>query len=99
MDRSTQALRTLAVITIILCIATVLYQMSLLSSGSSTFAAYEDFSSVFYDFAWITCSALGLATGVAALVIAAQHHHRRWLPGLLIPTVITPYGPLVVPLV
>ena len=94
-----RTLRALAVITIILCVATILYQMSLLSSATSAFVAFDGFSGVFYDFVWITCSALGLATGVVALVIAAQRHHRRWLLGLLISTVITPYGPLVVPLV
>lgn len=99
MDRATQTLRTLAVMTLILCLATILYQLSLLSSVTSTFAAYESYSSVFNSFVWITCSALGLAAGVAAVVIAAQHHHRRWLLGLLIPTVITPYGPLVAVLI
>lgn len=95
MDRSIQMLRTLAIITLVLCVATILYQMSLLSSASSAFSVELGFSSVFNDFVWATCVALGIAAGVAAIVIATQHHQRRWLTGLLIATAITPYGPIV----
>ena len=95
MDRTTQILRSLAVITLIICVAIILYQVPALSQ-TFTYSSYVNLNSPFNVFAWVTCSALGFATGIAALVVAAQRHHRRWFVPLLVPSIVTPYGPFLV---
>ncbi|MGH2516162.1 MAG: hypothetical protein ACRDHP_10955 [Ktedonobacterales bacterium] len=93
MDRAMQTLRTLAGITLVVCVATVLYQLPTLSS---TFSSYIAFNSGFNEFAWVTCGMLGFATGIVALVLAAQRRQWRWFVPLLVPAVLTPYGSLLV---
>ena len=42
---------------------------------------------------------MGFATGIVALVVAAQRHHRNWFVWMLVPSLATPYGPFLPSLV
>jgi hypothetical protein len=91
MDRTLQTLRALALITLLISVLTILSELPV--ANSAQFPQVDvTLNGPLNGLARVTSSMLGFATGIVALVVAAQRHHRGWFVWILVPSLATPYG-------